>query len=243
KRVRINGAGPRAADAPEQTIVGVVADIKSKGLDKPAGSEVFIPVYQYAKLSWRQPTPRSNAIMYFAIRTSTNPRNMLPGVQARLAEIDPTLPLFQVQTMDEVMWEAVARPRFLAVILSAFAALALLLAAVGIYGVMAHTVAQRTHEIGLRVALGAQPRQVALMVIKQAAMLVLIGVVIGIALSVGLELALGKPLDAMLFGERLADPLLLGTVAVGVAVAAVLATWIPVRRATRVQPTVALRSE
>ena len=245
KRVKINswGGDPKAAEAPEQTIVGVVADIKSKGLDKPAGSEVFIPLYQYAKLSWRRPTPRSNGTMFFALRTTGNPRAVLPGVQSKLAEIDPTLPLFQVQTMDTVLWEAVARPRFLAVILTCFAALALLLAAVGIYGVMAHTVSQRTHEIGLRVALGAQPRQVALMVLKQAGMLVVIGVAIGIALSVGIELVLGKPLHALFYGERLAEPALLVAVSIGVAIAAGIATWIPVRRATRVQPTVALRSE
>jgi putative ABC transport system permease protein len=245
KRVKINSwwKDPRAAKAPEQTIVGVVADIKSKGLDKPAGTEAFIPLYQYAQLSWRRPTPRSNGIMLFAIRTVGNPRAVLPGVQAKIAEIDPTLPLFQVQTMDDVLWEAVARPRFLAVILTCFAALALLLAAVGIYGVMSHTVAQRTHEIGLRVALGAQPRQVALMVLKQAGMLVVIGVAIGIALSIGLELVLGKPLHALFYGERLAEPAMLVAVAVGVTVAAVVATLIPVRRATRVQPTVALRSE
>jgi putative ABC transport system permease protein len=243
-RVRINGYGPdKDNPAPSQEIVGVVADIKTKGIDAPAGTEVFIPLYQYAKLSWRRPTPRSNGIMYFAVRTVGNPRAVLPGVQAKLSEIDPTLPMFQVRTMDEVMWEAIARPRFLAVILSAFAALALLLAAVGIYGVMAHTVAQRTHEIGLRVALGAQPKQVALMVLKQAGMLVVIGVAIGIGVSIALEVAFGKPLHALFYGQSLAEPALLVTVAIGVTLAAVLATWIPVRRATRVQPTVALRSE
>jgi putative ABC transport system permease protein len=243
KRVRINGAGPQGDKAPEQEIVGVVADIKTKGLDSPPGTEVFIPLYQYAKLSWRNPTPRSNGTMFFTVRTMGNPRAVLPGIQAKLAEIDPTLPMFQVRTMDDVMWEAVARPRFLAVILSAFAALALLLAAVGIYGVMAHTVTQRTHEIGLRVALGAQPKQVALMVLKQAGMLVVVGVAIGIGVSVALEVAFGKPLHALFYGQSLAEPMLLVTVAIGVALAAVLATWIPVRRATRVQPTVALRSE
>ncbi|MDQ3337103.1 MAG: ABC transporter permease [Myxococcota bacterium] len=245
KRVRINGYGPdKDNPAPEQEIVGVVADIKTKGIDVAPGTEVFIPLYQYPKLSWRTPDkPRSNGIMFFAVRTIGDPRAVLPGVQAKLAEIDPTLPMFQVRTMDDVMWEAIARPRFLAVILSAFAALALLLAAVGIYGVMAHTVAQRTHEIGLRVALGAQPKQVALMVLKQAGMLVVVGVAIGIGVSIALEVALGKPLHVLFYGQSLAEPVLLVTVAVGVTLAAILATWIPVRRATRVQPTVALRSE
>jgi putative ABC transport system permease protein len=243
KRVKINGAGPSSSKSPEQTVVGVVADLKTKGVDQPAGTEVFIPLYQSPQRTWSRPRPASRSIMTFAIKTTGNPRAVLPGIQAKLAELDPTLPMYQVRTMDDVMWEAVARPRFLTILLSCFAGLALLLAAVGIYGVMAHTVTQRTHEIGLRVALGAHPRQVAVMVLKQAGMLVVIGVLVGIGLSIGLELVLGKPLHTMFYGERLAEPMMLTIVAVGVAVSAVLATWIPVRRATRVQPTVALRSE
>jgi putative ABC transport system permease protein len=243
KRVKINSwkDDPKAV---EQTVVGVVADLKTKGLDQAPGTEVFIPLYQYAQLSWRTPDkPRSPGIMFLAIKTVGDPNKVLPGVQAKIAEIDPTLPLFQVRTLDNILWEAVARPRFLAVILTCFAALALLLAAVGIYGVMSHTVQQRTHEIGLRVALGAQPKQVALMVLKQAGKLVLLGVVVGIGLSIGLEYALGKPLHALFYGERLAEPVLLALVGLGVTASAILATWIPVRRATRVEPTVALRSE
>jgi putative ABC transport system permease protein len=145
--------------------------------------------------------------------------------------------------MDDVMWEAVARPRFLTFLLTCFAGLALLLAAVGIYGVMAHTVAQRTHEIGLRVALGAQPRQVRSMVLRQAGILVATGVGVGLGAAVALDFALGNSLAKMFYGGRIAQPLLLGGVAVAVTLAALLATWIPVRRATRVEPTVALRSE
>jgi putative ABC transport system permease protein len=153
------------------------------------------------------------------------------------------VPLFQVRTMDDVMWEAVARPRFLTFLLSCFAALALLLATVGIYGVMAHTVAQRTHEIGLRVALGAQPKQVRAMVLRQAGFLVATGVAAGLGVAVLLEVALGNALAKLFYGEHLSQPMLLGAVAIAVTAAALLATWIPVRRATRVQPTVALRSE
>lgn len=240
KEIQLSGGD---AEGPRQTIVGVVADIKTHGVDKPAGTEVFVPLYQFQKLGWRRPQPRTPGIANFMVRTSGDPSAVLPGIQAKLAEIDPTLPLFAVHTMDDLLWEAVARPRFLAVILSCFAGLALLLAAVGIYGVMSHTVSQRTHEIGLRVALGAQPRAVALMVLRQASMLVVTGVAIGIAVSVAIEVALGKPLHALFLGARLAEPMMLGIVAIGVALAAVLATWIPVRRAVRVQPTVALRSE
>jgi predicted permease len=244
KRISVAPMKMDDPNAKTQEIVGIVADIKTKGLDQPAGTEVFIPLYQYAGLFVQEGRPpRSNQIMWFAIRTTGNPNAVLPGVQAKLAEIDPTLPMFQVRTMDNLLWEATARPRFLSVLLTCFAALALLLAAVGIYGVMSHTVQQRTHEIGLRVALGAQPKQVALMVLKQAGLLVVFGVLVGIGLSIALEFALGKPLHALFYGERLAEPMLLGLVALGVTASAVLATWIPVRRATRVEPTVALRSE
>jgi len=127
--------------------------------------------------------------------------------------------------------------------LSAFAGIALLLAAVGIYGVMAHTVAQRTHEIGLRVALGAKPAQVRAMVLRQAGTLVVAGIGIGLAITLGLEFATAQSLHGMLYGASLAQPVLLAGVMVGVGGAALLATLIPVRRATRVEPTVALRME
>jgi putative ABC transport system permease protein len=240
KVVHISGDGTAG---PTQTIVGVYADMKTRGVEKPAGTEIIIPAAQYQKLGRVGAPPRSPGIASFMIRTVGDPSAVLPGIQAKIAEIDPTLPMFAVHSMDELLWEAVARPRFLAVILSCFAGLALLLAAVGIYGVMSHTVAQRTHEIGLRIALGAQPKQVALMVLKQAGLLVVIGVALGIVLSVAIEIALGKALDALFYGEHLASPPMLAIVAVGVTFAAILATWIPVRRATRVEPTVALRSE
>jgi putative ABC transport system permease protein len=164
-------------------------------------------------------------------------------VQRAVTELDPTLPLFEVRTMDDLLWEAVARPRFLMFLLTSFAGIALVLAAVGIYGVMAHTVAQRTHEIGLRVALGARPAQVRAMVIRQAATLVVAGVVIGLAAAVALSIVLHASLGGMFYGEPLVQPLLLAGVALTVSVTALLATWIPARRATQVEPTVALRSE
>src|SRR5262249_56268347 len=106
--------------------------------------------------------------MYAVLRTTDEPAALIPAVHRAVAELDPALPLFDVHTMDDVLWEAVARPRFLMFLLTAFAGIALVLAAVGIYGVMAHTVAQRTHEIGLRVALGARPGQVRALVLPQA---------------------------------------------------------------------------
>jgi putative ABC transport system permease protein len=148
-----------------------------------------------------------------------------------------------VRTMDELMWEAVARPRFLTFLLTCFAVVALLLAAVGIYGVMAHTVALRTHEIGLRVALGAQPAQVRRMVLRQAGLLVATGVCVGLLAAVVLQFMLDKPLRGLFYGEALSQPLLLVGVAIAVGATALVATWVPARRATKVEPTVALRSE
>ncbi len=223
-----------------QTIVGVVSDLKQAGLDKPAGTEVFIPLAQFAGMF---DPPESASTMYTLLRTQGAPGELVPAVQRAVAGLDPTLPLFQTRTMDDVMWEAVARPRFLTFLLSAFAAIALLLAAVGIYGVMAHTVAQRTHEIGLRVALGAQPTQVRAMVLRQAGGLVAAGIAVGLGVAIGLEQALTGSLNGLFYGAQLSQPVLLVAVAIAVAVTALLATWIPVRRATRVEPTVALRSE
>jgi ABC-type antimicrobial peptide transport system permease subunit len=148
-----------------------------------------------------------------------------------------------MRAMDALMWEAVARPRFLAFLLTCFAGIALLLAAVGIYGVMAHTVAQRTQEIGLRVALGAQPKQVRALVLRQAAGLVAAGVAIGLSTAVLLQFMLGKSLESLFYGAELSQPVLLGAVAIAVTATALLATWIPARRATKIEPTVALRSE
>jgi predicted lysophospholipase L1 biosynthesis ABC-type transport system permease subunit len=227
-------------DRHEQTIIGVVADYKQGGIEKAAGTEVFLPLYQWAKWST---DGRSNGGMNVIVRTDGDPRAMLPAMQRIMKEIDPTVPLYQVRTMDDVMWEAVARPRFLTFLLSCFAVVALLLAAVGIYGVMAHTVAQRTHEIGLRVALGAQPNQVRAMVLRQAGFLVLTGVAAGLGAAIVLEVAVGNALAKLFYGQHVSQPALLAAVAVAVTIAALLATWIPVRRATRVQPTVALRSE
>jgi putative ABC transport system permease protein len=223
-----------------QTIVGVVADLKQAGLDKPAGTEVFVPLAQYATIT----VPASSrTTVYTLLRTPGDPAALIPSVQHAVAGLDPTLPMFEVRTMDDVLWEAIARPRFLTLLLTAFGALALLLAAVGIYGVMSHTVAQRTHEIGLRVALGAQPSQVRAMVLRQASTLVATGVAVGLALAIGLEQILAGSLHRLFYGEQLDQPLLLAAVAITVAATALLATWIPARRATRVEPTVALRSE
>lgn len=223
-----------------QTIVGVIGDIKQAGMDKPAGTEIFIPNWQLTMLD---DPPDGARISWIVMRTDGDPEAMMPAVTRAIAELDATLPISSMRPMNDVMWEAVARPRFLTFLLTSFAGLALLLAAVGIYGVMAHTVAQRTHEIGLRVALGAQPAHVRKMVLKQAGVLVGIGVATGLVVTMLLQLILGASLSGVFYGAELAQPILLIGVAVTVTATALIATWIPARRATRVEPTVALRSE
>jgi predicted permease len=224
----------------ELTVIGVMADMKREGVDLPAGTELIVPLAQWPSLSTNAAAPKT---MYVVLRTTGDPAELIPAAHRAVAELDPTLPVFDVHTMNDVLWEAVARPRFLMFLLTSFAGIALLLAAVGIYGVMAHTVAQRTHEIGLRVALGARPAQVRAMVLRQAATLVAAGVGLGLAAAVALSEALGASLSSVLYGEHLAQPVLLAGVAAAVTATAMLATWIPARRATQVQPTVALRSE
>jgi putative ABC transport system permease protein len=228
-----------AKDKPAR-IVGVFANLKNQGLDKPPVTELHLLRVQKATL-FDPPTAPLN--LYGVIRTRHAPGELAPAVSRAVAEIDPTVPIYDVRTMDDLLWEAVARPRFLTLVLSAFAFVALVLAAVGIYGVMAHTVVQRTHEIGLRVALGAQPRQVRSLVLRQAGSLVAIGVAIGLATALALQFALAKPLRAFFYGETLSQPILLGGVALAVAAVALLATWVPARRASKVEPMVALRSE
>jgi putative ABC transport system permease protein len=227
-------------DEPELTVVGVIADVKQSGIDQPSGPELIVSLRQYTAL-WGPRFPRRK--MYVTLRTTGDPAALIPAVQRVIAELDPGLPVFDVRTMDDVMWEAVARPRFLMFLLTSFAGIALLLAAVGIYGVMAHTVAQRTHEIGLRVALGARPAQVRAMVMRQAATLVAAGVGVGLVAAIVLSAALGAALRGLFYGGHLAQPVLLAGVALAVTATALIATWIPARRATQVQPTVALRSE
>jgi hypothetical protein len=177
------------------------------------------------------------------LRTGGAPETLIPAVQRAVLDLDPDLPLSNVRTMDEVLGEAIARPRFVMALLVGFAVVALVLAAVGIYGVMAHTVAQRTHEIGLRIALGAVPGQVRAMVLSQAMRLVASGVAGGLGAAIALQLMLDAPLVRLFHGERLSDPLLLAGTAIAIAAIALVATWLPARHASHIEPLTALRSE
>jgi putative ABC transport system permease protein len=235
-RQLVISAGARALP---RTIVGVFADIQQE-LDRPPGTELMIPLWQFAAL---YEPPQSYRSLIVAIRTTGDPAALLPAAQRAVAALDPTLPLIDPMTMESAIWLVNARTRILAQFLSVFAGLALALAAVGIYGVMAHSVAQRTAEIGLRVALGAPPAQVRAMVLRQAAALVAAGLALGLGAAIAIDRALGAGVQDLFYGERLAEPGMCAAVALAIAATALVASWIPARRATRIEPTVALRNE
>src|SRR5262249_54323763 len=165
--------------------------------------------------------------------------SVVSAVRKQVNDLDKDLPLYGVQTMDDILSEEVATQRFNAGALAGFAMVAALLAAVGIYGVMAYAVGQRTREIGVRMAMGAAPQNVLRMGLKQGLGLALIGVVIGL----GASLALTRLMTSLLFGVKASDPVTYAGVAAGLTLVALVACWIPARRATRVDPVIALRYE
>ncbi len=220
---------------PAQTIVGVVTDVKQQGLENQAGTEIYFPLEQ---------RPHGVPILLnVVVRTDGDPAALVGSVSAAISQIDATIPIARVRTMDSVLWDSVARPRFLALLLAIFAGLALVLAAIGIYGVMAFAVAQRTQELGIRMALGARAGNVVALVMRQGMALAAIGVGLGLVATVGLNLALGGAFTALLFKVKALDPATFAAVAIAVAVVAGFASWIPARRATRVDPMVALRRD
>ena len=218
---------PQGPNSPWRTIVGVVADIKNGGYDKPAGTELFVP--------WRQ--ARGLRTPQLVIRTAGDPMSMTSAVRRVIGDLDPSLPVTGVRSMLDVVALSQSRPRFLSVLLTFFTAIAVGLAAIGVYGVISYWVARRTSEIGIRMAIGADRARILRMVLKAGVGLGVAGVLIGLGGAVWLT----RFLKTVLFGI---DPLDVKTLAMTVALLFVLtmmASWIPARRATRVDPSVALR--
>jgi len=226
RRIR-EDAGP---NAPWYTIVGVAADVKNRGIDKPTGTELYFP---YSQVDGRI---RS---LFLVIKTSGDPRRFLPAIRKQVSDLDPSLPIAQVRLMDDVIDAANARPRFLTVLLSLFSFIALALAAVGIYGVMAFLVAQRTREFGIRMAIGAAPARVLHLVLGQGVRLGLIGVAAGACGA----FMLTRFMRQLLFDVQSFDPLTFVATAALLTLVIAAACYIPARRATRVDPMVALRYE
>ena len=224
------------ADTEDFEIVGIVGNVRSF-LNQPAPPTVFIPNTQAdiggtkGFLGW---FPAS-----VLVRTGQNPLSVSKDVVNAIQAADSAVPIGRVQSMDEVLSTALAFQEFLMTLMSVFAGLALVLAAVGIYGVMAFLVAQRTHEIGIRVALGARPSDVWRLLVSRGMLLAAIGIVLGLVGAAGVTQLLAD----QLYGVKPADPLLLTIAAAILGIVALLACWIPARRATRVDPIIALRYE
>ena len=174
-----------------------------------------------------------------AVQTSTGPETLTSAIREQVRALDPDQPVTSLRTMDELLDRTLSQAKFSLLLFGLFAALALVLAAIGIYGVMTTTVTQRTHEIGLRMALGAQKRDVLRLVIGEGMILVLIGIAAGLASAV----ALTRLMSTLLFGVSPTDPITLAVITLLLAAVAVVACYIPARRATKVDPMVALRYE
>ena len=213
-------------------IVGIVADIRQMGIDEPVKAEMYLPYQQIT--DWPGYLPRD-----LAIRTNGDTSNLAGPVRQIIREVDPDQPVSNVVTMAELLGEEAAQRRMGMIMLAGFAALALLLASLGIYGVLAYFVTQHTNEIGVRQALGATPRNILFLVLQKGMVLTLAGVVIGLIAA----FALTRLMSSLLFGVAAADPLTFASVPLLLVLVALFACYIPARRATKVDPLVALRYE
>ncbi|HEV2864460.1 MAG TPA: ABC transporter permease [Pyrinomonadaceae bacterium] len=223
---RINLGNPETS--PWRTVIGVVRDTKHEGLDKEAYAQMYAPFAQFPRRS-----------MTVVARTAGDPLGLVAGVRREVAAIDKDQPLSNALTMERVLADSVARQRFQMTLTLIFAGVGLLLAAVGIYGVVSYTVAQRTHEFGVRIALGAQGRDVLGLVVRHGIVLAAAGVGVGLLGS----LLLARLLSSLLYGVSTSDPLTFAGVSLLLTGVALLACYVPARRATRVDPLTALRHE
>ncbi|MBD0373380.1 MAG: ABC transporter permease [Pyrinomonadaceae bacterium] len=225
KRLNIGNPG----SSPWRTIIGIVRDVRQKALDTEPYPQMYTPYAQ---------TPRARSMTLIA-RTSSDPTALVPSIRNELAAMDKDQPLYNVRTLEQVMSESIARQRFSMLLIAIFACVGLVLASVGIYGVMSYTVAQRTHEIGVRMALGASARDVLKMVVGQGMLLSLIGTGLGLIAA----FLLTRLISSLLFSVSATDPLTYALISLMLISVALLACLVPALRATRVDPMVALRYE
>jgi putative ABC transport system permease protein len=216
-------------DAPPREIIGVVTDVRHAGLDVEAGPEFYFSYLQF-------PVTRMTVV---ARTASADPASLAPALRGAIRQVDKDQPIFNVRTMNDLLAESVARRRFNMLLLGAFALVALMLASIGIYGVMSYSVTQRTHEIGIRMALGAQASDVLKMVVRQGLLLTMLGVVAGLVAA----FILTRVMAGLLYGVSATDPWTFAGVSLLLSLVALLACYIPARRATKVDPMVALRYE
>lgn len=225
KRIRF---GPPEDDEPWHTVIGVVGAVRHQRIQEETRNSVYLP---------HQQIPVGG--LAIVARTATDPKTLVAGVRREVAQIDSDLPVSNIATMEEVMAESIWQPRLYAMLFAVFAGGALVLAVIGIYGVMAYIVITRTHEIGIRMALGATARDVFKLIVGRGMKLTAIGLVLG----VGGAFALTRLMRGLLFNISATDPITFVLISVLLAVAAFLACYIPARRATKVDPLVALRYE
>ena len=232
KRINLGALTQRGQDNRVETwwneIIGVAGDVKNAGLTSPSEPEVYKPDMQFA---WHW--------AYLVIRTTTSPASVANMLRAEVHRLNPDTPITEIRTAEQILDDDRTQPRFRGVLLGLFAALALALAAVGIYGVLSYSVSQRTQEIGIRLSLGAAQRQIFWMVLRRGIGLVLAGTAIGIAGAA----ASSRLLSAALFEISPLDAASFVAVPLIVIVVALVATCVPARRATRVDPLTALRFE
>lgn len=228
KRIEPGISSIEGEDTTMREIIGIVGDVRNRSLNTEARAAYYVPHTQ---------VPFSQ--MVAVAKTTSEPHSLIPSVTKLVGGMDQDVPVFEVKTMEEYLAASVATPRFSSTLLSIFAAVALVLTVVGLYGVMSYSVAQRTNEIGIRLALGAQSRDVLLMIVKQGGLLIVIGLAIGLAGAY----AATRLLASLLFGITDKDPFTFVAVAALLALVALLACYVPAWRATKVDPMDALRCE
>jgi putative ABC transport system permease protein len=210
------------------TIVGIVGDVKVRGPRETSRVETYVPY-------WQQPEAGTNVVL----KTSVDPASLIEPLKRAVKDVDPSVAVSGAETMDGILAETNSAPRFYAMMVAVFAALALLLAAVGIYGVMAYTVAQRRTEIGVRLALGAAERQIFVLILGDSLKLTAVGLALGTAAA----LAVSRSMASLLFGVGRADPATYGLTALLLVLVGLAASYVPARRAMRTDPMTALRAE
>jgi predicted permease len=216
-------------DLKDLEIVGVVADAKYRNLREQAPQTVYLPLSQSSSMVQRT----------FCVRASGIPRDLITAIRHEVQGLDPSLPVFDIKTFEDQVNESVSQERLVATLSSFFGFFALLLASLGLYGVMAYSVARRTREIGIRMALGAQAGNVLRLVLRETLLLVLIGIALGLPAA----LAATRLTEGLLFGLTATDPFTIALATLVMMTVASLAGWIPARRAAKVDPMVALRCE
>jgi putative ABC transport system permease protein len=229
RRIQTGDPDPKS---PWETIVGVVGDVKYSGLDAEPGPTLYVPYNENGWVMWSRE-------MYLVVRASGDAVEVAPAIRRQLESMDRSLPLAQVRTMDQLLDESIVQQRFRTWLVGGFAALALILSAIGIYAVISYSVGQRTREIGVRMALGAQPRDVLAMVLREGMWLLTLGWLLGVAGA----LLTTRTMRTLLYSTSTTDALSFVCTSVMLAAVALLACYIPARRATRVDPIVALRDE